>query len=582
VNAALGPEHYIWLYEKDAAELTQLAAKMTPSVQALRALAEHPAAAAGQARATFVTAVVDADPRVQLAALHGLFASPPGAVPQQVIDGPARSADTYLRHTAAMLIAEKAPISQLQSILQSDDATTRMAGILATGFRLTIPPATGPLPEGLTPDSKAQANSYIVPNYFDSPKVDLRTLGPIGNFTMAQWWKGVKHSSEQEALFAALEKSLSDPDKQNRYEAAFFLNILNDSRVAPRVAEVLTEFAPKSLGPKHAIAEAWSVGPFADSRKGFNLSHAPEEGPINLSLTYPSTSESLKWNRVAAVNKVFDFDKLLARKLDSSDYAYFRIESAKSQPIVLWVGSQQQVRVYHNGRVLWENSAGRAFKADEDRIPLTLQTGSNDFLIRVHTSARALLSVSYEAADPVRVFLPDPMDTQQLAERLSQAKDAKDLEAIPPEFAKINWETEWKTGDAAHGRQLFDSLGCSKCHAATSDSPGGGAPSLAEAGKRFTIAYVTESILLPNKVVSPLFRSTVVRLNSGDLFGGLIVNETPDKLDMRLQDTTLKTFNKSDINARKQEEKSPMPQGLVRTPTELKDLLAYVMRDAVQ
>ena len=116
--------------------------------------------------------------------------------------------------------------------------------------------------------------------------------------------------------------------------------------------------------------------------------------------------------------------------------------------------------------------------------------------------------------------------------------------------------------------------------AATADSPGGGGPSLAEAGKRFTIPYVVESVLLPSKVVSPLFRSTVVRLNSGDLFGGLVTSETAEKLEMRLQDTTLKSFNKSDLNARKQEEKSPMPQGLVRTPEELKDILAYVMRDA--
>jgi hypothetical protein len=71
-------------------------------------------------------------------------------------------------------------------------------------------------------------------------------------------------------------------------------------------------------------------------------------------------------------------------------------------------------------------------------------------------------------------------------------------------------------------------------------------------------------------------------LKSGDLYGGLVIGETAEKLDMRLQDTTLKTFNKSDIDARKQEEKSPMPQGLVRTPEELKDILAYVMRDAVQ
>src|SRR6185437_2722507 len=183
----------------------------------------------------------------------------------------------------------------------------------------------------------------------------------------------------------------------------------------------------------------------------------------------------------AGNKSVFDFDALLAKNSDSSDYAYFRMESARSQPIVLWVGSQQQVRVYQNGRVVWENASGRAFKPDEDRIALTLQAGSNDFLIRVHTSSHTFLSVKYESADAVNVNLPDPLDTQRLAERLSEAKDAKDMTAIPAEFAAVNWEKDWKSGDAAHGRQLFDSLGCSKCHAATADAPGGGGPSLAEA-----------------------------------------------------------------------------------------------------
>jgi putative heme-binding domain-containing protein len=544
---------------------------------ALRLLADCPSD--DQIREAFVRNLTSSDPRFQLAAIQGLFSIAPGPIPQPVIDGPARSTDTYLRQAATMLLATKAPVAQIQSLFESADAGYRLAGVLATGFRMTIPPATGPLPEGLRPDARAQAGSYIVPNYYESPKVDLRKLGPIGNYTMAQWWSAVKHTPEQEELFSLLDKSLSDPDQQIRYEAAFFLNILNDPGTSKHVGQVLKEFAPKSLGEKKSIAQVWAVGPFADSRKGFNLSHAPEEGPINLAAKYPDATGELTWKRIDGNKGVFDFDTLLAKKSDSSDYAYFRIESALSQPIVLWVGSQQQLRVYQNGRMVWENASGRPFKPDEDRIDLTLQPGSNEFLVRVHTSAHAILGLNYEAAQPVNVSLPDPLDTQRLAERLSQAKDSADMTSIPPEFAKIDWEKEWKTGDAAHGRQLFDTLGCSKCHAATADSPGGGGPSLAEAGKRFTIPYVVESVLLPNKVVSPLFRTTVIRLNSGDLFGGLVVGETPEKLDMRLQDTTLKTFNKSDINARKQEEKSPMPQGLVRTPQELKDLLAYVMRD---
>ena len=517
------------------------------------------------------------NPQQQLAAVLELFSW--SGIPQEVIDGPARSDDSYLRQTATMLIAERAPLSQIQSLLESKDERTRLAGVLSAGFRLTVPPATGPVPDELSLDARAQAASYLIPNFYDSPKVDLRKLGRVGNFTMAQWWKSVKRTTENEQLFSLLERRLADNDKQIRYEAAFFLNLMNDPRTQPRIAEVFTEFQPKSLGPKQPVTELWAVGPFADQRRGFNLIHPPEQGPINLAAQYPDSRSTLSWKRVSGQSNYFDFDTLLSRNRDSSIYAYFRMESAKSQPIVLWIGSQQQVRILQDGRTVWENAAGRPFKADEDRIPLTLQAGSNDFLIRVHTSARAILGIAYEAAGPVNLTLPDQLDSQRLAERLAQAKNSTESADIPPQFAQINWEKEWRSGNLQHGRQLFDSLGCSKCHAITNDSPGGGGPSLAEAGKRFTIPHVVESILLPSKVVSPLFRFTVIRLKNGDILGGLVVSETVEKLDLRLQDTTLKTIDKSDINARKQEERSPMPQGLVRTPDELRDLLAFVMQD---
>jgi putative heme-binding domain-containing protein len=279
-------------------------------------------------------------------------------------------------------------------------------------------------------------------------------------------------------------------------------------------------------------------------------------------------------------NGYFDFDALLARNRDSSDYAYFRMETARSQPVILWLGSQQQVRMWQNGRIVWDNWAGRPYTENEDRIPLTLQAGSNDFLIRVHTTSHAILGIAYEAGQPVHVDLPDQLDSQRLAERLAQAKSSTESADIPPEFAKVDWDKTWQSGNAAHGRQLFDSLGCAKCHAISNDAPGGGGPSLAGAGKRFTAPYVAESVLLPSKVVSPLFRFTVIRLKNGDILGGLVVSETAEALDLRLQDTTLKTIGKNDIDARKQEDRSPMPQGLVRTPDELRDLLAFILSDS--
>ncbi|HJT79016.1 MAG TPA: c-type cytochrome, partial [Gemmataceae bacterium] len=59
-----------------------------------------------------------------------------------------------------------------------------------------------------------------------------------------------------------------------------------------------------------------------------------------------------------------------------------------------------------------------------------------------------------------------------------------------PEFLAVDWQQEVRRGDTAEGRKLFGTLGCVKCHAITAGQKGGGAPSLTEAGKRFTVPYL--------------------------------------------------------------------------------------------
>jgi len=540
-------------------------------LQAIRAISTFPELPANAP--LLLAALNDSSLPVRLAAINAIRARLDD-VPDAIIQGPARSDDTYLRQAATNLMAAKLSEQKLASLAQSPDAKTRLAAILAVGTRLTVPPPTGAVPEELALDARAQAGSYTISNFYQSEPVELRKLGRVGNYTMAQWWKQIPHTPEQEQLFGLLRDALGDSESGIRNEAAFYLNLLNDPTMTESVSKVFAEMLPKSLGPKQPITEAWAVGPFSDERRQFNVNHAPEQGPINLAAKHGS----IAWKKVNAAGKTFEFDSLLGKSNDSSSYIYFRVESNKTQPAAMFLGAQL-VRAMQNGTVVWETSSGRAFAPDADRVPLTLQAGSNDFLIRVHSNSRPMLQVSFEAASPLHVTLPDPLDSEQLADRLRQSKDAKDLMEIPPQFAAEDWEKRRAAGSIEKGRKLFDTLGCSKCHSATPDSPGGGAPSLVDAGKRFTVPYVVESILLPSKVVSPLFRGTVLQTNDGNLFSGLVVNETADQLDMRMSDTTLKTFKKSDIKARKTEDRSPMPQGLVRTPDELQDVLAYVMRD---
>ncbi|MDB5333407.1 MAG: rane-bound dehydrogenase domain protein, partial [Phycisphaerales bacterium] len=101
--------------------------------------------------------------------------------------------------------------------------------------------------------------------------------------------------------------------------------------------------------------------------------------------------------------------------------------------------------------------------------------------------------------------------------------------------------------------------------------------SLAGVGSRFNIPYLVESVMLPNKVVAPEFRWTVAKLKDGDVITGLVTSETGTDVEFLLPTGIHKALKRSDIAASRIEDRSPMPDGLIQTPAELRDLLAYLV-----
>ena len=102
-------------------------------------------------------------------------------------------------------------------------------------------------------------------------------------------------------------------------------------------------------------------------------------------------------------------------------------------------------------------------------------------------------------------------------------------------------------------------------------------PSLAGAGSRFNVNYLVESVMVPNKTVAPMFRWTLLRLKDDDDVAGLVTGETEDEIQLLLPAGVRRVVNRSDIAKREIQDRSPMPDGLIRTPNELRDLLAYLL-----
>jgi putative heme-binding domain-containing protein len=217
----------------------------------------------------------------------------------------------------------------------------------------------------------------------------------------------------------------------------------------------------------------------------------------------------------------------------------------------------------------------------QDVVPLDLQPGGNDLLIRVRNiRGDCGLYLNFRAAPGVVARLPEALNVAGLADRLKSAGNGD--AAVAPAFLKIDWNAEVAHGNAKKGRLLFGTVGCAKCHAVTADAAVSGGPSLADARKRFTVPYLVESVLLPSKQISPVFRATFIETKAGKSVTGLVVKETGDVIELLLADATRQEIAKKDVESRKFVDLSPMPSGIVKTPEELRDILAYLLSESPQ
>ncbi len=214
------------------------------------------------------------------------------------------------------------------------------------------------------------------------------------------------------------------------------------------------------------------------------------------------------------------------------------------------------------------------------RFLVDLQPGGNDFLFKLGGSENEPpLAVRLCTLSAATITLPEKLDSAQLAKRLSDAAGSPAGQSIAPEMLAIDWQAAAGQGSADSGRRLFGTLACVKCHAIAADQQGGGGPSLHQAAKRLTIAHLVESILLPGKQIAEPFRATRIVTADGLMLSGLVTSETAVEIELLLPDTTRRKIPASEIDERSISELSPMPLGLVKTPQELGDLLAYLLSD---
>jgi tetratricopeptide (TPR) repeat protein len=146
--------------------------------------------------------------------------------------------------------------------------------------------------------------------------------------------------------------------------------------------EAKTDYAALGL----PLESAWMViGPF-DNPNNTGLSVAfPPEQEFNLPAGYPGKAGLVKWQRAddGREDGRLNFGKLFTTADMTVAYAAMEINSPADQKVELRIGSDDQVKVWLNGQVVWTFSEDRPLRMDQDKIPVKLRQGKNRLLCKV-------------------------------------------------------------------------------------------------------------------------------------------------------------------------------------------------------
>ena len=131
-----------------------------------------------------------------------------------------------------------------------------------------------------------------------------------------------------------------------------------------------------------------------------------------------------------------------------------------------------------------------------------------------------------------------------------------------------------------NGRYVFEQAACSRCHSIGGKGAKYG-PDLTAVSKRFQGSKLLLQLVNPSQEIHKDFKTQMILVDDGRLLTGLVVNETPDHVEIvqnLLRPDNIERIQKSAIEERKVADVSSMPSGLLDTFTaeDILDLLAFI------
>lgn len=366
---------------------------------------------------------------------------------------------------------------------------------------------------------------------------------------------------QRDQAVAAAMHYIADP-RTNHEEAVDWL-----ARLRP-VAGIMNSFLV--LGPLPPIG----------SQSAFGSVYSVEERPAGpfeaLTITTDAGATVIGWNPVTSEDSSGVVD--LSGLFQSTDIGVAYLTAIYSASVdctgTLFVGSDDGVAVWLNGNKIWHNDAYRSLQQYSDQVPVRLRPGPNVFLFKVSNSGG-----EWGLAARLRVEGNSAPAAESSSGGVRRIKD------IPiPEVTAHMVDHPPRPGASRKGMEIFKSLACANCHTVDATEPPKG-PYLGDAGKRFTVEHLVQSILQPDAMIAQGFATQEIEYKSIDAaYGesetirGFVTSESGEAIEVRDLTGAARTIRKADIIKRRDAAGSSMPAKLADnlTEEELSQLIDYL------
>jgi len=134
------------------------------------------------------------------------------------------------------------------------------------------------------------------------------------------------------------------------------------------------------------LEQWWVIGPFDNERGGGFGRAAPPEQKIELDAQYDGKKRAVRWRALpvaAPPGGRVDLDSLWRPNDQVLGYALALVHSERDQLAALHLGSDEAVKVFHDGLEVLARDVRRTFAYDQDAIALRLHAGANLILVKV-------------------------------------------------------------------------------------------------------------------------------------------------------------------------------------------------------